>query len=313
MSGDGASERVRARAILNAAGAPTEHLRRVRNGFTASVWATPGLVVKMGPAGSPCLRREWRFLRAARRAAPTLPLPPVIAFGHDRSGDFILERRLPGASLLERWPAWPERTRVHCARKLAALIRTLHDSTRRSGPSQSGSAFYRDLQRSLQRLAGTPGLAPVVLDATRRLARQGAETDDRTTFTVLVHNDLQFNNLLADDRGNITGLLDFGRARRAPPDLELDLLLRFLRFPHLFACKADEGRMRPDDFADVVPVLREALPDLFSTDGTARLRLYSLAYDFRQLAHAPHVLSTRSGTPWARILAVLEPTGSARG
>ena len=50
---------------------------------------------------------------------------------------------------------------------------------------------------------------------------------------VLVHADAHFGNLLWHN-GRISALLDFEGARPAPPDLELDTLLRFLREPQLF-------------------------------------------------------------------------------
>ncbi len=315
MAGETSADRARAHAILRAAGAAAANLERADNALTTSVWATPDMVVKMGAAGSPFLRRERRMLEAVRVAVPALPLPVVVTFGRDRCGDFLLERRLPGAPLLELWPSWPEARRVRCTRQLAGLVSALHNGTRQSGPASTGSAFYRDLRRSIRRLDGAPGLEPAVVDLALALAREGVATADRTAYSVLVHNDLQFNNILADDRG-ITGLLDFGRARRAPPDLELDLLLRFVRFPRLFAREVDYGRTREGDYAEVVPALRQTLPALFadaeSEEGQARQRLYSLAYDFRQLARAPHLLLASTGTPWARILETVRAgSGSA--
>src|SRR5206468_6809789 len=51
----------------------------------------------------------------------------------------------------------------------------------------------------------------------------------------LVHADAHFGNIMWDQgRPRISALLDFEGARPAPPDLELDTLLRFAREPELF-------------------------------------------------------------------------------
>ena len=103
----------------------------------------------------------------------------------------------------------------------------------------------------------------------------------------LVHGDLTFENVLWDGT-NITAILDFEWARTSPPDVDLDVFLRFCCLPQFHVGDEWVARTRPEDYADVPWWLQEDYPELFAHPRQFdRLRLYAIAYDIRDLTMFP--------------------------
>jgi hygromycin-B 7''-O-kinase len=104
--------------------------------------------------------------------------------------------------------------------------------------------------------------------------------------TTLVHGDLTFENILWD--GATLTLLDFEWARGGPPDLDLDVLLRFCAYPMLHVADDYRHQTRAEDYLHVPLWLHEDYPSLFAHPRIgARLVLYAIAFDVRDLLAAP--------------------------
>jgi Ser/Thr protein kinase RdoA (MazF antagonist) len=153
--------------------------------------------------------------------------------------------------------------------------------------------------------------APTGRQATRRLVRalgRAAELDhvDRTLIAdavdlvestcdaldpfdaqTIVHGDLTFENILWDG-DEVTALLDFEYARPGPPDLDLDVLLRFCALPHLHVAADYEAVTKAEDYQEVPWWFAEDYPELFSHPRQFdRVRLYSIAWDVNELLAFP--------------------------
>ncbi len=90
------------------------------------------------------------------------------------------------------------------------------------------------------------------------------------------------------DGERISGLLDFEWARPGPPDLDLDILLRFCAYPHLHVAPDYEDRTRASDYAEVPWWIAEDYPELFDAPYvTERVRLYGFAWDVAELIAFP--------------------------
>jgi hypothetical protein len=90
------------------------------------------------------------------------------------------------------------------------------------------------------------------------------------------------------DGTDVTAILDFEWARTAPADVDLDVLLRMCHYPSLHVGEEWVDRTHAEDYADVPEWLQEDYPELFSFPRKAdRLRLYSIAYDLRDLTMFP--------------------------
>lgn len=291
--------------LLRRHGLPTASLVRADNALTSTVWMTRDAVVKAATAGRH-LEREQRVLTELARRAPSLPIPRVTRSDMARERSWIIEGRLLGVPLLDQWLSLGEDARRTVIFDLGRILKHLHHATERARPTRLGRALYRQIEGSARQLQGKPGIDPEVLREALVLAEAGAALVDQGGVQVLVHNDLQFNNILINGT-RISGLVDFGRARRGPPDLDLDLFLRFLRHPRLFARAKDEDRLDPKEFLPAAGWLCDVYPELFSAPHLrVRLALYRLHYDFRALARRPELaLSSRADMPCGRIRATL--------
>lgn len=252
------------------------------------------LVLRVRPAekdGSAFLteRRLYERLRGK------LPVPEVVALDTSREVepfDWILLRRLPGEPLTRLWASAGDRQRGWLLAQVAEAMRALHaERFPACGGFRAGELFpaaswaeYLDerFERRLRRLHAFPHADRALLaaiDAFRR--RHRGALHDRPPG--LVHRDLHFGNLLAEGH-RLTGLLDFEAAVAAPPDYELDQLLRFLRYPALFVAGDGSARPGPARFAGVWEGLRDAYPEIARTPHLAtRLSLYALEYDLAAL------------------------------
>jgi hypothetical protein len=126
----------------------------------------------------------------------------------------------------------------------------------------------------------------------------------------LVHGDLHFQNVLWDTAaGAVSAVLDLEFSRAAPPDLDLDVFLRFSAYPHLFVPIGREAEARPEAYADVPYWFRDAYPDLFGHPRLLdRLRLYAVAFDVRDLLDNPptkRVADLARTHPYHRLLSTL--------
>lgn len=90
------------------------------------------------------------------------------------------------------------------------------------------------------------------------------------------------------DGDRITAVLDFEFARSGLADLDLDVLLRFVALPHLHVAPDYELETRAGGYADAPWWLAEDYPELFGHPHQfERVRLYSLAWDVRELLAFP--------------------------
>ena len=205
----------------------------------------------------------------------------------------MIQSFVPGESLLSRWPKADAEERTAYVAQLTALLRRMHsvrlsafgDPTNPKLGDNWAALHARRAAHALQIARDAENAPPELIDrAERMLNRESIAM--AAGYPTLTHGDLHFGNVHVQD-GMITGLLDFERAWSAAPDWELDQILRFARYPHLFAEPGQEGQLHPSLFANVFPALRAGYPDLFDISGLAsRLRVYALEYDLRALASA---------------------------
>lgn len=250
------------------------------------------LRVNLRPEEHGKLDREQRVLAMLRDVAP---VPRTIAYeGMSRliPHEYVIQTYVPGESLLARWDAADAAERAGYLEELATLLRRMHgirldgfgDPTR---PRQGDTWAALHARRAVHALRAAREAANADAGLLERVER--AFTHDSAAlsggYPSLTHGDLHFGNIHVQ-HGRISGLLDFERAWAAAPDWELDQLLRFVRFPGLFAVAGlAEERVRADDLTGVIPALRQGYPDLFTISSLpARLRVYALEYELRALA-----------------------------
>jgi len=237
------------------------------------------------------LAREQRILEMLR---DYIPVPRTIAYeGSSRliPHEYVIQTFVPGENLLVCWSRAAEDERAGYLSQLAAMLRRLH-SVRLSGfgdpthPRLGDSwavVHARRAAHALQAARDAANSDPALLDEVER-ALGHASAGLTGGFPTLTHGDLHFGNIHVQ-HGRITGLLDFERAWAAPPDWDLDQLVRFVHYPGIFATTPIEQSVKPADLAGVIPALQRDYPDLFTVSSLgARLRVYALEYELRALA-----------------------------
>jgi aminoglycoside phosphotransferase (APT) family kinase protein len=222
--------------------------------------------------------------------------------------EWLVEERLPGRPLIDAWMGLSAPHRHSVIADLARLLARLQRSTARPPRADFGAAVVTGIRRSLTALeTSRPHDGAVWRALLAAVDKWGAAFDDESE-TVLVHNDLQFNNILVDG-ARITGVVDFGRARWAPAELELDLLTRFTCYPWLFVPEPQEAeaRVHADQMGEVAEIFVAAYPALSPTPARRkRLLLYALSYDLASLAKHPDLVGEPARhLPWARVLEAL--------
>jgi aminoglycoside phosphotransferase (APT) family kinase protein len=256
--------------------------------------------------------------RILRLLPPEVPHATTVAQGRIGRQEWLVLERVPGVPLVVAWPSLNQDERAQAARDLGTLLHALHqisvpvdlrnpwldDALAPGGPRRDAyhapPTRYHDM---LDAVRAAPGIERGVLDEVgafiaERLDAFAPEPD------VLVHADVHFANILWHD-GHISALLDFESARPAPPDLELDTLLRFVREPRLYDWMSQPDKWIGSDLEKFTDGLATAYPELFSQPRlAARLAVYEALWQLVQLHHFPP--GSGPPDPWGRLLALLE-------
>lgn len=285
----------RARHALDAAGLDPSIPLEPANSVTNEVWVGHHVVVRVNASATDRLRREATL---ARRLPTTIGYPGIIACGGSTGADFLVLERVAGHPLSRWWPGMDRAARREAIRQLAARLRAVHTTRARDVPALTHTPqllrFARDghdvvepLLEALDRAIALPFVDPGVLVAVRELVVDSAERLTPFDRPTLIHGDVTFENVLWDGR-RITALLDFEWARPSPPDVDLDVLLRFCAYPHLHVAADYEDRTRAADYADVPWWLAEDHPEMFDAPYVFdRVRLYGFAWDVAELLAFP--------------------------
>jgi aminoglycoside phosphotransferase (APT) family kinase protein len=304
--------RARARLLLQQHGLPSGRLEAL-HGWSNDVWLTPTHVVRLS---SGRFRHSFRHEVAVTRViADRVNVPEIIAHGEEDGREWMISVRVPGRSLLDVWPELDEAERRRAVHELGGNLRRLHDmefAEEPENPWQADAVSVRGKARDAYHVL--PKYYPVLVDSLRAarlveerlLKRVEAFLSSRMHLfdaeRVLVHGDAHFNNLVWDG-AHIT-LIDFEGAAMAPPDMELDTLIRFTRNPAQFYGGDARVLVQPADVANVLAELKQSYPALFaSPDLVERLGVYEMMWQLLQLHHFPpgHMLDPRP-----RVAAVLQ-------
>jgi len=284
----------RAKYALDAAGlASNVELTRAQS-VTNEVWLTPDHVVRVNRKADHRLRREALL-------GPVLPAevkyPKVVAYGASSGFDWLIVGRSPGRPLSRCWPTMSEAQRRNAVRQLAGVLKSLHATTAPDGlddvgapqllESGTGQSPVAPLLAGLQRARTLPNVGAGLVDQLTEIVRTTQSVLEPFDVPTLIHGDLTFENVLWDDDA-IAGLIDFEWSRAAPPDLELDVLLRFCAFPELHVADDYVDETAAQNYRVVPHWIREHYLDLFTTRyALERLRIYAIAFDVRQLLMSP--------------------------
>jgi len=283
----------RARRALGEAGLDM-HLPLTRaSSVTNEVWVSDEVVVRVNRQPNQRLRREAAL-------GPLLPAdigyPEIVAYGGQLGADWLVVKRVPGNVLSRCWPTMAVDERRSAVRQLAGILKSLHrfvcptDLPEIDTPQLLGGHGFRAVDPLLAALDQAESLDHVdrhLIDETRQLVLDTCAVIEPFDVPTLVHGDLHFENVLWDGT-TVTALLDFEWCRAGPPDIDLDVFLRFCAYPYLHVAEDYEHLTRAEDYADVAWWMAEDYPELFDFPNEfERTCVYSIAYDIRELLLFP--------------------------
>lgn len=283
----------RARHALLQAGLDSTVELEAATSVTNEVWLTPTHVVRVN-------RRPNQRLRREAILGPSLPAeigyPIVVAYGGRMGADYLILKRVSGEPLAHCWPSMTGGQRREAVRQLASKMKRLHMTPGpRDLPVIDAPQMLRgetlspvmSLLVALDQARSLPNVDCGLIDDVERLVYDLTPSIEPFDSKFLVHGDLTFENILWDGE-QIPALLDFEWSRTSPADVDLDVFLRMCCLPHLHVGNEWVDRTRPEDYAEVPWWLREDYPELFAVPRQFdRLRLYSIAYDIRDMTMFP--------------------------
>jgi aminoglycoside phosphotransferase (APT) family kinase protein len=183
------------------------------------------------------MMRQEPALHALLRGRTDVPVPEVLAhdFDHTRiDRDYLLIERLPGTPV-SRLPGLTQAAFEDVLRGVGRCLRRVHALTgdrygyvgghRPMGPRPDWpSAFHVMWHKLLDDIERCGGYTLDEATHMRRLLDRHMRAFDRPVPASLLHMDVWAENLLADERGRLTGLIDWDRALWGDPEIEFAVL-----------------------------------------------------------------------------------------
>ena len=310
----------RARTALHAAGLDSEVPLEPASSVTNEVWIGRDLVVRVNSLPNERLRREASL---ASHLPAEVGYPPIVSYGGEVGADYLILKRVEGHPLSRWWPGMTEAQRREAISQLSAKLRAVHttvaphlpDLSRTPqllDPAHTGEKAVERLEAAIEKVAQLPHVDHRLLGEVQNLVTSTAKHLTPFDVPTLIHGDLTFENVLWDGE-RITALLDFEWARQGPPDLDLDILLRFCAYPHLHVAPDYEDRTHARDYEQIPWWIADDYPELFDAPYVfERVRLYGFAWDIAELlAFPPHVEPRHlpDEHPYHRLRRAIEGTG----
>jgi aminoglycoside phosphotransferase len=251
-------------------------------GFGYGTWVFIGneTVIKIDPE----VGRSERFsheLAVSQLKIPGVATPRVIETGALEGRAWVILNRLEGSGGYNVWPGLDAPARTNLTGQLATALGHMQQFEPDEGLLHADTTDWaQHIRKSFNRaLRAVDAIVPgrVLTQSQGAFALWAESLEDRPR--VLCHGDLWFGNILVDSEGSLAGILDFDRMALAPADYELDMLLRFWRYPWNFVPEQLEAVYDdPLDIELMKPFVELCQGDLSDDALSARLSTLELIY-----------------------------------
>jgi len=251
-------------------------------GFGYGTWVFIGneTVIKIDPeVGRP--ERFSHELAVSQMEIPNVATPRVLETGALEGRAWVILTRLEGSSGYNVWPGLDSDAKRNLTLQLAEALCNLQkftpdESMLHAETNDWAHHIRQSFNRSLRAVdAVVPGR--VLTQSQGAFAEWAEALVERPR--VLCHGDLWLGNILVDHQGGLSGIIDFDRMALAPADYELDMLLRFWRYPWNFVPEQLEAVYNdPLDIDLMEPFVKLCQGDLSDEMMSARLSSLELIY-----------------------------------
>lgn len=176
-------------------------------------------------------------LHALLRAETTVPVAEIYAYDDSRAlidRSYMLMERLPGCALSDMSPV-PPRLYARVLAQVGEALRQMHALTADAygyigahhpmAPQPSWWSAFRVMWNALlDDVVGAGGYSVKEADVLRSLLDAYRTCFDRPVQASLLHMDVWSQNILVDQQGTVTGLVDLDRALWGDPEIEYAVL-----------------------------------------------------------------------------------------
>lgn len=183
------------------------------------------------------MMRQEPVVHKLLREKTSLPVPEIILADFGRKvldRDYLVLEKLPGVPLSEAY-SLDVRQMETTFRELGRYLRELHSITgdrygylgehRPMPPQGSWSAAFAIMwNRLIDDVVSVGGYSAGEAAAMRAKLEQNIDAVDRKVKSSLLHMDIWHQNILVDDDGRITGIVDWDRALWGDPEIEYAVL-----------------------------------------------------------------------------------------
>ena len=212
--------------------------------FNSSFWVRAGgeeMVLRVAPPNDAVfvfyereMMRQEPELHRLLRAQTTVPVPEILAFDQSQTllkRDFMLMARLPGAPLSEMRAVNYDKVLRQVGQYLAQVHRLHATQYGYLGAHQPMApqsrwvdAFAMMWNKLIDDVVAVKHYDAEESRFLRDLLDQHLPLFDRPVAASLLHMDIWAQNILVDQRGEVTGLLDWDRALWGDPEIEFAVL-----------------------------------------------------------------------------------------
>jgi aminoglycoside phosphotransferase (APT) family kinase protein len=178
------------------------------------------------------MMRQEPALHALLRKQTDVPVPAILVSDFSRSEidrDYLLMERMPGTPLYGQTGLNDILREVgRCLRQAHALTSDRYGYLGEHQPMEPqpdwASAFQIMWNMLLDDVEQCAGYSSAEAASMRRLADRHIKVFDRHVAASLLHMDIWAENILADEHGRLTGLIDWDRALWGDPEIEFAVL-----------------------------------------------------------------------------------------
>lgn len=256
-------------------------------GYGSSVFMARDAVLKIDPV------RDRRGIFKCDSVADGLDLrgvatPKILNAGEIDGHEWIEISRIHGNPAYLNWLDYTEESRQKFMWRLCDTLAEWRQIVPGDSLVKSASDALFTTESAREQLAAATPFMPTryVAEADALLSESEAlEAEQGDSSIVLIHGDLWLGNMIASERGDLVGIIDFGRAAMAPAQAELDMLFRFWRTPWLFVPEEWEPRYREaQEWALLGGIIADCTTGLSEDAAALRLATYDVAYRLKKIA-----------------------------